>query len=52
VGAAAGAILGGIGGKMIGEAIENVLFCPTCGREYDSSNRFCPNDGSELQIKR
>jgi hypothetical protein len=28
------------------------MYCPNCGAENDSSNRFCVNCGSELSIKK
>ncbi len=47
-GAAIGAAAGAIGGAIIGSQI-NKKYCPTCGRHFDSSLKYCPYDGAELK---
>lgn len=49
-GAAIGAAAGALGGYVVGDkVISEKKFCPTCGRQYDESVQYCPNDGTELK---
>lgn len=47
-GAAIGAATGAITGAVIGEKMEK-KFCPTCGRRFTGSLKYCPYDGTELK---
>lgn len=49
-GAAIGGVVGAVGGMVVGEHIDK-KFCPKCGREYSSNEKFCAVDGTELKIK-
>ena len=31
---------------------QSAKFCPTCGREYESKTKFCPQDGTSLKEKK
>jgi len=47
-GAAIGAGAGGLGGALIGERMDS-KFCPICGKRFTASQKFCPEDGTELK---
>ena len=47
-GAAIGAAAGGLGGALIGEQMDS-KFCPVCGKRFTASQKFCPDDGTELK---
>jgi uncharacterized membrane protein YjjB (DUF3815 family) len=47
-GAAIGAAVGAVGGGLIGNKMEEKVFCPTCGRKFSSSVEYCPYDGARL----
>ena len=47
-GAAIGAAAGGLGGYVVGDKMKS-KFCPVCGKHYDASVTYCPNDGTELK---
>ncbi len=49
-GAAIGAAAGAITGVIVGEKLEK-KFCPVCGAEFTSGDKFCPKDGTELKEK-
>ena len=49
-GAAIGGVVGTVGGMLVGEKMEK-KFCPTCGRGYTESEKYCPLDGTELKYK-
>ena len=50
-GAAIGGAVGALGGYLAGENMK-AKFCPTCGKTFDESQKFCPFDGTELQYKK
>lgn len=49
---AAGAVVGGVvgagAGGLIGNELDQVKFCPKCGREYTAEDQFCSVDGTAL----
>ncbi len=50
-GALIGAAAGGLGGALVGDMMAT-KFCPTCGREYLSTDPdHCPMDGTVLRAK-
>ena len=50
-GALIGAAAGGLGGALLGDAMAT-KFCPTCGRDYLSTDPdHCPMDGTVLRSK-
>lgn len=48
-GAAIGAVAGGLGGYIVGDKMEQKMFCPTCGKVYPAGTKFCATDGTELK---
>ena len=48
-GAGIGAGVGLISGALIGNKMQKKKFCPTCGRKFDSSVEYCPDDGTLLK---
>jgi hypothetical protein len=51
-GAVIGGVAGGLVGGVIGRTYEITRFCPSCGRRFHRSKRFCPYDGTELHDRR
>lgn len=47
IGAAVGAISGGLIGHQMEKNSKN--YCPTCGRTFSSTTKYCPYDGTTLQ---
>jgi|TARA_Y100000031_G_C8230037_1_gene390436 uncharacterized protein YcfJ len=48
-GAGIGAAAGAIGGALIGNNMEEKVFCSECGRKFKSSVEYCPYDGTALK---
>lgn len=51
----AGAVVGGVvgagAGGLIGHEIDQVKYCPTCGREFMAEDQYCSIDGTVLLTK-
>ncbi|MBN3040185.1 MAG: glycine zipper 2TM domain-containing protein [Candidatus Omnitrophica bacterium] len=48
-GAGIGAAVGAVGGALIGNQMEEKVYCPVCGRQFKSSVQYCPYDGTALK---
>lgn len=53
IGAGVGALTGALAGDVIEKNKEKevVKFCPKCGKQFKgASSKYCPDDGTELQL--
>jgi len=50
-GALIGGAAGALGGYVVGNKMEQKMFCPTCGKVYSEDKVYCPIDGTELKIQ-
>lgn len=50
-GAVIGGVVGAVTGGVIGNELDEVKYCPQCGREYKAEDQFCSVDGTSLLMK-
>lgn len=50
-GAVVGGVVGAGAGGLIGHEMDQVKYCPKCGREFMAEDQYCSVDGTALLFK-